>query len=264
MQSQGSPPFLAILVIKATLPLDIGAMINRCFRRYKPGTASGHGRRSCQARVISALAASLRPVILKTVSTSSSARRCNPSRLVQGRAPCRTLSMKGRYLARQASAKASQSAVTPWTRPNCVPCWLLLRQSTTVPNTLKIRAFTSVTSIIMLLRMPTPTLVHGPVPLPRALGRQSLPVPGRGSTGPCHRMSRDTILAECPTLLRLTRHTARARQQTDGLMVSLPFLAVYVQPQERCTGLLEVDSHPGTGYGRTIDDALVTCLGNWR
>ena len=78
----------------------------------------------------------------------------------------------------------------------------------------------------MLLRVPTPTLVQGPVPL----GRQSLPVPGRGSTGPRHRMSGDTILAECPALLRLTRHTARARQQTGGLMVSLPSTGEVWQP----------------------------------
>src|SRR5262245_48147558 len=144
--------------------------------------------------------------------------------------------MKGPYFARQASAKASQSASTPWTLPNCLPCWMmLLRQSTTVPNTSKISAFTSVTSIMMLLSVPTPTLVRCPPSL------------SQGHSGSCRRRSENTLLAEVPAILNMTRHTTRVGQQTSGCIPTIPLSVAYVQRQGCCAGRLDEARHWESG-----------------
>jgi hypothetical protein len=106
----------------------------------------------------------------------------------------------------------------------------------------------------MLLSVPTPTLVRCPVPLTLASGRQSIPVPGRGSTGQCHRISGDTILSEFPAILSMTLayRQGMPADRWHHCSPTIPLPAVYVQPQGRCAVLLEVDRHPRTGYGKTL------------
>ena len=63
----------------------------------------------------------------------------------------------------------------------------------------------------MLLRVPTPTLVRCPTTRTLAVGRQSIPTPGRGSTGQYHS--------------------------------TIPLPAVNVQPQAPGAVLLEANRH---------------------
>ncbi len=66
----------------------------------------------------------------------SSPIRCSTSRFTHGRRPLRTVSSWGWYWARHRSAVSSGS-------PNRAVCRIMLpRQSTVVPNTSKISAFT--------------------------------------------------------------------------------------------------------------------------
>src|SRR6266446_3372564 len=145
MVSHGSPERLAILTRSATLPLDSVARMYLRLSRVSPGTESGQGSRRCQARWRS-------------------------SSLVHPRLPLRTSSMAGWYRARQRSAKAAQSTLSPRGFPNASPSLMMLeRQSTTVPNTSKVSAFTPVSAMSV-------------APRPRDLAAEDVAVPDLGSS----------------------------------------------------------------------------------
>src|SRR5262249_36628094 len=93
--SRGSPPYLAMFTISATLPLESVASTNFFLRRVSPGTESGHGSRRCQARFRWSISGSERPLIPNWTRSVSWLSRWRLSSFVHGRRLLRTSSMAG-------------------------------------------------------------------------------------------------------------------------------------------------------------------------
>src|SRR5712691_8063461 len=169
MVSHGSPERLAILTRSATLPLESVARMYLRLSRVSPGTESGQGSRRCQARLRSSSSPAITPLMPNSVTTLPRLSRWRSSSLVHPRLPLRTSSMAGWYRARQRSAKAAQSTLSPRGFPNASPSLMMLeRQSTTVPNTSKVSAFTPVSAMSV-------------APRPRDLAAEDVAVPDLGS-----------------------------------------------------------------------------------
>src|SRR5919199_2283861 len=165
MRSHGNPARLAMLVKRATLPLENVEMMYRSFKSVSPGTESGQGSRRCHALFRWSFSSWVSPSMPNSSRSSSSDVRWRASRSLQGISPRRTRSIDGLYLPRQASAKAAQSTLKFFCLPSSSPSRITEpRQSTTVPNTSKTRAFTPKTSTLNLLacRALPGTFQHGP------------------------------------------------------------------------------------------------------
>src|ERR687886_1727449 len=166
MRSHGNPARLAMLVKRATLPLENVEMMYRSFKSVSPGTESGQGSRRCHALFRWSFSSWVSSSMPNSSRSSSSDVRWRASRFVQGISPRRTRSIDGLYLPRQASAKAAQSTLKFFCLPSSSPSRITEpRQSTTVPNTSKTRAFTPKTSTLddlLACHAPPGTFQHGP------------------------------------------------------------------------------------------------------
>src|ERR687886_841782 len=165
MRSHGNPARLAMLVKRATLPLENVEMMYRSFKSVSPGTESGQGSRRCHALFRWSFSSWVSPSMPNSSRSSSSDVRWRASRFVQGISPRRTLFMEGTYRSLQASAKAAQSTLRFFSLPSSSPSRITEpRQSTTVPKTSKTRAFTCETSTLNLLARHAPpgAFQHGP------------------------------------------------------------------------------------------------------
>jgi len=130
-----------MLVRSDTFPFDSVVTTNLSLRRVRPPTESGHGSSRCHARLSSSTSSSGTESIPVRSSSSSRIRRCRASIFNHGSSPARTRSIAAGYPARQSSANVAQSSASPWFSPNISSSpMMLVRQSTTVPNTSKASA----------------------------------------------------------------------------------------------------------------------------